>query len=214
MYAVSGTTLTLQALTGAPVLAAATNVQKTVSVPGPHGGLTVVHGGGNTALEVNATVTATSNSLTRSDLLSWLDDGYQIGQLISIDGSAQTWTITGFADAPCTLPAAEQFARCGKGATMLLSAAAPSLSSAPAHDRRRRPEDRDRDRRDDRRNGHHRHAGVRRHDHPSAGWTGFKVGMDVTISGLPGTWHVTAISGNTITLSGATLLAGRSRASP
>ena len=68
VVAVAGNVLTLERLAGAPVpLAAATNVVKTVSVPGPHGGLTVVHGGGNFELQVNAQVDVAATSLTRRD---------------------------------------------------------------------------------------------------------------------------------------------------
>ena len=47
---VAGSVLTLERGAGAPALADAANVVQTVSVPGPHGGLTVVHGGGNSPL--------------------------------------------------------------------------------------------------------------------------------------------------------------------
>jgi hypothetical protein len=59
--------------------------------------------------------------LVRRDGLAWQDDGFQVGQLISIVGSATTWTITGFGDAPCTDP--DPFASCGLGSRMLLAGA-------------------------------------------------------------------------------------------
>ena len=123
---IAGSVLTVERGAGAPALTPATNVLKTVSVPGPHGGLTVVHGGGNFELRMDARVDVGTSSLTRRDGLAWLDDGYQVGQLISIAGSAQTWQITGFADVPCA--AADPFARCGKGARMLLGG--PALTVA------------------------------------------------------------------------------------
>ena len=52
---------------GRPALAAATNVDEDrVSVPGPHGGLTVVHGGGNFELQLDANVDVAASSLDRA----------------------------------------------------------------------------------------------------------------------------------------------------
>ena len=123
---VAGSVLTLERGAGAPALGTQTNVVKTVSVPGPHGGLTVVHGGGNTALSLNVAVDVAAGSVTRRDGLSWLDDGYQIGQRISIAGSATTWVVTGFADAPCTPPRAGR-SRAAARARRCCSAARRSL---------------------------------------------------------------------------------------
>ena len=99
-----------------------TNVVKTVSVPGPHGGLTVVHGGGNFGALAERAVDVAASSLTRRDGLSWLDDGYQIGQRISIAGSTTTWADHRLRRRDLRR-SADPFARCGKGATMLLSGA-------------------------------------------------------------------------------------------
>ena len=201
VVAVSGSVLTVEMGAGAPALTAATNVTKTVSVPGPHGGLTAVHGGGNFELQLDAVVDVQSNALVRLDGLSWLDDGYQVGQLISIAGSTTTWTITGFADVTCTL--ADPFARCGKGSKMLLSGAALTpatnvVRSVAVVDAKKVQATAPMS------------LGSSSVTRTSGSWTtdGFTVGMNVWISGLPGSWQVTAISADnlTLTLSGAAIV--------
>ncbi len=96
----------------------------TVTVPGPHGGLTVVHGGGNRPLQFTGTVTAGSGTLTRADGLSWSKDGFKAGQVVQLSGETETRTITGFGDATCTFAGETGFATCGKGAIMQLSGGA------------------------------------------------------------------------------------------
>ena len=68
-----GKTLTLGR--GSP-LPGATSATRTVFVPGPHGGLTLVHGGGNLPLDTTFDMTVGANSITRNDGLSWAADGY------------------------------------------------------------------------------------------------------------------------------------------
>ncbi|MEO6651293.1 MAG: hypothetical protein ABIP17_01380, partial [Ilumatobacteraceae bacterium] len=65
-------------------------------VPGPdgtgqvavHGGITVVHGGGNSLLEVRGdfTVDPDGTSISRNDGVSWADAGFAVGQQVMIDG--------------------------------------------------------------------------------------------------------------------------------
>src|SRR5262249_30335090 len=69
---------------------------RTVYVPGQHGGLTVVHGGGNRLLEVTGAMTTTALSVTRLDGLAWVDDGFAVGQRVQISGEATTRAIIRF----------------------------------------------------------------------------------------------------------------------
>ncbi|MGB4272143.1 MAG: hypothetical protein WBJ44_07080, partial [Propionicimonas sp.] len=64
VVAVSALVLTLEGAT----LAAAT---RTATVPGSHGGITVIHGGGNALLTLTGSMTGGAGSLTRSDGLAW-----------------------------------------------------------------------------------------------------------------------------------------------
>jgi hypothetical protein len=85
-------------LKGKP-LATTASVQKTVFVQGAHGGLTVVHGGGNRWIETAGTFDVDGNGLTRTDGRSWIEDRYEVGQRIQIAGEAFTRVIEGFANA-------------------------------------------------------------------------------------------------------------------
>jgi hypothetical protein len=71
----------------------------TVSLPGRHGGLTVVHGGGNSLLTTTAMTQVNGASLTRTDGLAWADDGFAIGQVVRIAGEAGTRIVLGFGNA-------------------------------------------------------------------------------------------------------------------
>ena len=63
-------------------------------VPGPdgtgavavHGGITVVHGGGNSLLEVRGDFSVNGSSITRLDGVDWADAGFDLGQQVMIDG--------------------------------------------------------------------------------------------------------------------------------
>src|SRR5204862_6210989 len=55
---------------------------------------TSVHGGGNTALQVVGTFDTTASSITRTDGVDWMTQGFKIGQTIQID--TRTFTISGF----------------------------------------------------------------------------------------------------------------------
>ncbi len=77
-------------------------------IPGPdrrtgivadHGGLTLVHGAGNSLLEITGGMTFGSSSITRGDGLNWVDDGYRVGQQIAISGLTGLWTIASLAGA-------------------------------------------------------------------------------------------------------------------
>jgi len=106
----------------------------TVTVPGPHGGLTVVHGGGNRPLVFTGTVTGGDGSLTRPDGLAWAAEGFVVGQVVQVSGESGTRTVTGFGDVTCTFPAGETgFATCGNGAVLYLSGGAVTGGEVTLH---------------------------------------------------------------------------------
>jgi Calx-beta domain/RTX calcium-binding nonapeptide repeat (4 copies) len=133
-----GKTLTLGR--GSP-LPSSPSTTRTVFVPGPHGGLTMVHGGGNLPLSLafentlpSNTVVVGPNSVTRNDGLAWVDDGYAqlfangLPQHIQVGGAAQTRTIASFGDAPCTL--SDPYPGCGKGSVINFTTPEPALAPA------------------------------------------------------------------------------------
>ncbi|KKL13032.1 hypothetical protein LCGC14_2529820, partial [marine sediment metagenome] len=73
---------------------------RTLSVAGRHGGLTVVHGGGNFALELDPKINLGADFIERRDGLDWQDDGYAVGQFVTIEGLAGAWQITDFEQVP------------------------------------------------------------------------------------------------------------------
>ena len=115
-----------------------------VFVPGPHGGLTTVHGGGNSPMQNVFDMIRTAPTpgqlaqypgaglvLTRHDGLNWAfngrlpGSGYFAGdpylhafQHIQLAGETFTRMILGFADAPC--PYVRPFPGCGIGSVMIL----------------------------------------------------------------------------------------------
>ena len=94
-----------------------------VFVSGRHGGLTVVHGGGNRLLETTGIfdfASAGDNRITRTDGLAWSVDGFGVGDLVEV-GDGVVRTITAFADAPC--PVADPWASCGVASVMILDGA-------------------------------------------------------------------------------------------
>src|SRR5262249_33192563 len=62
------------------------------------GGLTLVHGGGNSPLRVQGTFNVTggvgANQILRTDGLNWADDEFALGQQVTISGVAGTRTVT------------------------------------------------------------------------------------------------------------------------
>ena len=113
-----------------PAIDPATPITTDVYWPGPHGGLTVVHGGGNsfvtTTFELLTEDTGTDGvgnrtaTLTRIDGGSWIDNGYSVGDRVAVDATGQlTWTITGFANADC--PVDDPFPGCGVASIMLVT---------------------------------------------------------------------------------------------
>jgi hypothetical protein len=106
---------TLKLTRGSP-LPASTGT-KTVFVPGPHGGLTVIHGGGNLPLSTNFEMVRGTDRITRQDGLSWIDSGYAVNfansqpMHVQIGSEAFTRTILGFGDSTC--PYSDPFPGCG-----------------------------------------------------------------------------------------------------
>ncbi|HEX4998781.1 MAG TPA: Calx-beta domain-containing protein [Terriglobia bacterium] len=98
-----GLSLTLK---GAP-LPSETDVVKSFYVQGVHGGLTVVHGGGNFNLEttgdMNFEMNVGGNFLTRLDGRAWIKDRYEVGQIIQLEGETYTRVILAIQNA--TIPA-------------------------------------------------------------------------------------------------------------
>lgn len=124
---IDGAQLTLK---GAPLASGAV----TVTVPGPHGGLTVVHGGGNRPLEFVGTVTGGTGTLTRADGLSWSADGFVAGQVVQVSGETGTRSVVGFGNVTCTFPAGETgYATCGQGAVLYLSGGAVTGGEVTLH---------------------------------------------------------------------------------
>ncbi|GAB3043216.1 hypothetical protein GCM10027052_26710 [Parafrigoribacterium mesophilum] len=134
-----GTTLTLRRGERIPT---ATSGTRTVFVPGPHGGITTVHGGGNSAIQNSFDMlrsapaagapAGTGLVLTRLDGLPWgltsalagsgyvVGDPYGIGpQHVQLAGEAFTRMILGFGDAACAFD--DPFPSCGAGSVMYLS---------------------------------------------------------------------------------------------
>jgi hypothetical protein len=124
---VDGTTLWLTRGVLLPEFTAQTT--RMVYWPGPHGGLTVVHGGGNTHLTRNFAMDSTQGptvggfqtaTVTRTDGGSWIESGYSIGDRVQVGGAGEiTWEITGFADSDC--PYEDPFPGCGEDSRLLLT---------------------------------------------------------------------------------------------
>lgn len=109
------------ALQGA-ALAAALNVTRNFSVQGPHGGLTVVHGGGNQLLEVTGELRteAGTTRVTRMDGLSWETERFQVGQHVQLQGESGTRMITAIVDATPSLKPGGAFNTWGAASTLVL----------------------------------------------------------------------------------------------
>ncbi|HZK06225.1 MAG TPA: hypothetical protein VFC82_10350 [Actinomycetaceae bacterium] len=186
---------------------------RTVTLPGEHGGLTVVHGGGNAPLIITGNMTGGQGSLTRADGMAWSADGFAVGQLVHLDGETGTRTVLGFADAICPAPAPGQTGdpSCGRGAVILLSGGAVASGirtiqvTTPLKIEATAPMDL-----------------VQTPDHPalidppttstltrSDGGSfvadGFLVGMQVAVSGVAGLRTITEVTDTSLTLTGSRL---------
>ncbi|MGH3371224.1 MAG: hypothetical protein ACRDPR_14630, partial [Nocardioidaceae bacterium] len=127
-----GATLRLERGVALPTIG--TPTVRTVFWAGPHGGLTVVHGGGDSQLKINFEmdtdgidadsidadgIDADSGTVTRLDGGSWIDSGLSVGQRVQVGGAgATTWTIVDFLNSDC--PFDDPFLGCGLDSTMVL----------------------------------------------------------------------------------------------
>ncbi|HEY3485081.1 MAG TPA: hypothetical protein VGK49_06835, partial [Ilumatobacteraceae bacterium] len=92
-----------------------------IFVAGQHGGLTMLHGGGNRLLNVDGRYDIDVNSIRRLDGLAWADDGYAVGDVIQVGNEPFTRTIIGFAGTLADCPFDDLYPGCGVGSIMLLS---------------------------------------------------------------------------------------------
>ncbi|MEO0465131.1 MAG: hypothetical protein AAF216_01205 [Pseudomonadota bacterium] len=196
----NGATLVLENAT----LSDSTTLDLELSVQGPHGGLTVLHGGGNRPLELCVDLDGQNVEggveLTRLDGLDWIGDGYKVGDYIQLEGESETRQILDILDAAGP-PPADAFQGWGEGAVLVLDGgdltttglledakihvAKPAVISTEVT--------LDLDCCD-------KGEGVL--ELVSADdWAalGFEVGQLITIEGLPGTAEVLSIDGNTLT---------------
>ena len=74
--------------------------------PAAHGTITVVHGGGNSFVQITGAMTLAGSAITRADGLNWADDGFAIGQVVTITGVTGQRTITAISGAVLTLNSA------------------------------------------------------------------------------------------------------------
>ncbi len=212
------------------VLASSSSTSRTVFVPGPHGGLTTVHGGGNAELQNVFEMTRSAPTaaqladnptaglvLTRLDGLNWAfngilpGSGYYAGdpylhayQHIQLAGETFTRMILGFADAPC--PYLDPFPYCGKGSAMILSGPLPGADGALSAGTGLT----------DARVAQpvmvqttapievHTSSLVRT-DGGSFSAAGFTVGMQVRISGMAGPFTISVLTASTMTLANTAL---------
>ena len=122
LMGISGPGNSVLTLGRGPALTSAGASSRRVYVPGQHGGLTLVHGGGNHPLSINGEMDTTTSTVTRRDGLDWRDDGYTIGQIVQLTGEANTRTIVSFTNWTCPPPPPDEsaFAACGTGSVMVL----------------------------------------------------------------------------------------------
>ena len=175
-------------------------------VAGQHGGLTVVHGGGNMPLETTGPLTVASGggfvSLTRLDGFDWRADGYAATQWIQIAGETGTRQIVSFGNSVCAAPAAGEttFPGCGGGSVMVLAGSATAGTFAskaihvaePLREQATAPMQIST-------------SALTRTDAGSFVADGFSVGQQVWISGIAGPWTISALAAKVMTLQGAAL---------
>jgi len=109
-----------------------TDATKSFYVQGVHGGLTVVHGGGNFRLETEGDMNVDSEhedgfAVTRLDGRDWGEDRYEAGQIIQLAGETYTREILDIVDAePEDYLSGDELANAaltwGDGSTLILSA--------------------------------------------------------------------------------------------
>ena len=80
-------------------------IDASTGVVANHGGITTVHGGGNSLLAVKGTFDLAGSSVTRTDGVSWASAGFAPGQLVTISGVAGTFTVVSITGATLVLSA-------------------------------------------------------------------------------------------------------------
>ena len=134
------------------VLSAGDDAEMNFSVAGEHGGLTVVHGGGNMLLEITGTMEVTEGgeyveipdvgeqtsitydmALTRLDGLAWSGNRYEVGQRIQISDEEGTREILAIVDASDigVLPVGDVFDTWGTGNALLLGSRGSRAGGVP-----------------------------------------------------------------------------------
>ena len=185
-------------LQGAP-LADASGVTRTLWVQGPHGGLTVVHGGGNSLLQNSGQMDFAGDTLTRLDGLDWTADGYEVGQRIQISGEQTTREILAIVDGDPALEPADAFGTWGTKSALVLSG--PAFASGQAQltvhvsEALRTEVNEAID------------IGANTLTRSGGDWTdaGFFVGQQIFIDGLQGPFTVAGLDANLMQLSGPVL---------
>ncbi len=181
-------------------LAAQTGVQKNFSVAGPHGGLTVVHGGGNALLENAGQMHRAGHTFTRLDGLDWSADGYQVGQHVQLSGEANTRLIVAIVDADPALAPADAFGTWGAKAGLVLSGPAFStgVSTLSVHvsEARRTEVTEAID------------IGSNTLTRSGGNWSdaGFYAGQKIFIDGIVGPFTIANLTGNRMQLAGPALI--------
>ncbi len=224
-----GKTLTLDRGDVLPSVAAPTSLN--VFVPGPHGGLSAVHGGGNTpiqnvfemvrALPAGPTaIPGAALTVTRGDGLNWAfngnlpGSGYYAGdpylhayQHVQLVGENFTRMILGFGDVNClSIGITDPFPNCGKGSILILGGpdtayllpttpVALTLGTSLTDVRVAQPV-----KIQVTTPVRVRTSSLTRTDGISWQSAGFKVGMQVRISGFAGPFTISGLSGNVMTI--------------
>ena len=183
---------------------------RTATVPGSHGGITVIHGGGNAPLTITGGMVGGSGSVTRTDGLAWSADGFVVGQRVQVAGETTTRVVLGFTDAVCPPPAPGEtgFPGCGTGSTMLLSGGMVASGvltlhvAAPLRVQASAPVTLTEHRLGPTSSDESVVTVLTRHDGGSFVADGFWVGMQVWISAVAGPRTITAVDATTMTLGG------------
>ena len=174
-----------------------------VWVQGPHGALTMVHGGGNLPVETlgNYSVKTVDgdNILLRQDGRDWAADGYKVGQLIQVGDEATTREILAIVDSTgyYATPTGVQ-ATWGDGSVLILSGAAFAEGDLLDTDV-------------------HKSIATRievtttvtlladKLTNLEGDWTGFEAGQVIYIEGIPGGFTIANVEAEVITLAGAAI---------
>ena len=110
-------------------IASAADAELLVFVQGRHGGLTTLHGGGNSLLQLcvdllvenaQSTINGTT-TITRLDGLDWNQDQFKPGQFVQVVGENGTREILAIVDAADGIAPQDAFSDWGSGSTLILA---------------------------------------------------------------------------------------------